>query len=83
MWAGTPGAFERGVTSMSEVVLRALGAQFGACSPWYPFVHLFSLLEQLVSEEQHNEPLALEAQPVATRPKAPECPAPVGWDLVM
>ena len=59
------------------------GAQYGARSPLYPLVHSFSMLEHLVNEEQHNGPLALEAQPVATMPMAPECPAPVEWDFFM
>ena len=68
---------------MSYLVPRALGAQSGARSLSYPLVHLSSMLEQLVDEEQYNGPLVLEAQPVVTRPMAPESPALVGWDLIV
>ena len=68
---------------MSKAVPRAVGVQSGARSPLYPLVHSSSMLEQLADEEQRKVPLALEAQLVATRPMDPECPAPVGWDIVV
>ena len=81
--AVTPASSEWEFTSTPKAVPRALGAQSGAHSPSYPFVHPSSMLEQLVDEDQHNGSLAREAQPVATMPTAPKCPAPAGWELVM
>ena len=81
--AVTPASSEWEFTSTPEVVPRALGAQSVPRSPWYHFVHPYSMLEQLVDEDQRNGPPALEAHPVATRPMDPECPAPAGWELVM
>ena len=81
--AATPASSEWGFTSTPEAVPRALGAQSGARSPSYTFVHPSIILEQLVDEDQSNGLPALEAQPVATKPMAPEHPAPAGWELVM
>ena len=81
--AVTTASSEWEFTLIPEAVPRALGAQSGARSPSHPFVHPSSMLEQLVDKDQCNGSPEMEAQPVATRPTAPECPAPAGWELVM